>query len=76
MNQHKTKVIALRVTEEEELYLRELRCENGLYGWREFFEQTINEKMVEARVLIKRRQKAAEAKAKRLAKKEAQNVVH
>ena len=70
---HKTKVIAIRVTEEEHLYLAELRCENDLYGWREFFEQTINEKMVEAKALIKRRQKAAEAKAKRQAKKEAAN---
>lgn len=73
MENKKTKVIAIRLTEEEELYLSELRCENDLYGWREFFEQTINEKMVEARALIKRRQKAAEARAKREAKKEAQS---
>jgi hypothetical protein len=73
MEEKKTKVIAIRVTEEEYLYLSELSCENELYGWRKFFEQTINEKMVEARALIKRRQKAVEAKAKRQAKKEAAN---
>ena len=67
----KTKVIAFRVTDEEYVYLGELCDEMGNIPFSKLFEEALEQRMTEARALIKRRQKTAEAKAKRLAKKEA-----
>ena len=71
MEQHKTKVIAIRVTQEQYIYLNELCDELGNISFAKLFEPALEQRMTEARALIKRRQKAVEAKAKRLAKKEA-----
>ena len=68
---HKTKVIAFRVTQEEYVYLNELCDEMGNIPFSKLFDDALQQRMTEARALIKRRQKAAEAKAKRQAKKEA-----
>jgi hypothetical protein len=71
MEQHKTKVIAIRVTQEQYIYLNELCDELGNISFAKLFEPALQQRMAEATSLIKRRQKAAEARAKRQAKKEA-----
>jgi len=69
----KTKVIAFRVTQDEYALLAELTDEMGNVPFRKLFEPVIAERLNEARELIKRREKAQRAKAKREAKKAAAN---
>ena len=68
---HKTKVIAIRVTQEEYDHLVDLTDDLGNISFRKLFEDAIQGRMTEARELHKRRLKAFNAKQKRLAKKEA-----
>ena len=72
---NKTKVIAIRVTQEEYDHLVDLADELGNITFRKLFEDAIQARMTEAKELHKRRLKAFNAKQKRLAKKEAQNGV-
>jgi len=76
MNQHKTKVIAIRITQDqyEELnWLSEIEDMNVGNLVRSTVLDRYKFEMVVAREALNKERKKAEAKAKRLAKKEAAN---
>ena len=72
---HKTKVIAIRVTEEQYNGLK-LLADGRLMKMGEYIYNSLMPIMTLGMEAVYKERKKAEAKAKRLAKKEAQNVVH
>lgn len=70
MNQHKTKVIAIRVTQEQYDGLR-LLADGRLMKMGEYVYNSLIPTMNLGQEAVNKERKKAEAKAKRLAKKEA-----
>jgi len=72
MNQHKTKVIAIRVTQEQYNGLR-LLADGRLMKMSEYVYNALMPTMTLGMEAVNKERKKAEAKAKRQAKKEAQS---